>query len=498
MNRLFRFSLVLVAIVVNSSGLLGQEMPYYQTDFPPEEFKARWARLYEEIGTNAVAIVQGMAQVRGFNLPRQTNEFYYLCGIDTPHSYIVLDGQARRAILYLPDRNRRLESAEGRVLSASDVELVQRLTGADEVLPTSEMREDRMAAVLAAESIFTPFQPAEGYAESRGEIISSNRRIQEDYWDGRPTRENNFRDLLAKRFPKAKIQDLTPTLDSMRNIKSPREIAMIRRASQLSGLGLIEAIKSTRPGVYEYQLDAACRYHFIVNGSRLDGYRPITASGTDTIINMHYFRNSAALKDGDLVLMDYAPDYGYYVSDVGRMWPVNGKFAPWQRELCQFVLDYRNAVMQRIRPGVSPRQIQSEAAEAMQAVFARTKFSKPIYEEACINLVERGGGVFSHGVGMAVHDVGTRGYQGSPLRPGFVFSVDPQLRVPQERLYIRIEDVVVVTESGVENFTAFLPTELDDIEKLVGKNGIVQQFPPQSVEEVLNWKMPPAEAAAGQ
>jgi Xaa-Pro aminopeptidase len=498
MNHFAKHLLFLTAIFACPAVLVAQDAPYYQTDFPPEEFKARWEKLYDEIGTNAVAIVQGMAQVRGFNLPRQSNEFYYLCGIDTPHSYIVLDGKNRQAILYLPDRNRRLEAAEGRVLSASDVELVKKLTGVDEVLPTSGMKEDNMPAVQAAERILTPFQPAEGYAESRGEIIASNRRISEDYWDGRPSRESHFRDLLAKRFPNAKIEDLTPILDPMRNIKSEREIALIRRASQLSGLGLLEAINSTRPGVYEYQLDAACRYHFIVNGARLDGYRPITAAGTDTIINMHYFRNSARLKDGDLVLMDYAPDYYYYVSDVARMWPVNGKFAPWQRELCQFVLDYRNAVMQRIRPGVSPRQIQEEAAEAMKAVFARTKFSKPIYEEACINLVERGGGVFSHGVGMAVHDVGTRGYQGRPLQPGFVFSVDPQLRVPQERLYIRIEDVVVVTPTGVENFTEFLPTELEDIEKLVGKNGIVQRHPPQTVEEAKNWKMPAAETAPTQ
>jgi Xaa-Pro aminopeptidase len=489
---------LLTIFFVRSTTLVAQEAPHYQTDFPPEEFKARWEKLYDEIGSNAVAIVQGAAQVRGFNLPRQTNEFYYLCGIDTPHSYIVLDGKNRKAILYLPERNRRLEAAEGRVLSSSDVDLVKRLTGVDEVLPTSSMREDSMPAVQAAERILTPFQPAEGYTESRGEIIASNRRIAEDYWDGRTSRENNFRELLAKRFPHAKIEDLTPILDAQRNIKSPREIAMIRRASQLSGLGLIEAMKSTRPGVYEYQLDAACRYHFIVNGARLDGYRPITASGSERINNMHYFRNNQPLADGDLVLMDYAPDYGYYVSDVGRMWPVNGKFAPWQRELCKFVLDYRNAVMQRIRPGVTPRQIQEEAKQAMQAVFARTKFSKPIYEEACVNLVERGGGVFSHGVGMAVHDVGTRGYQGRPLRPGFVFSVDPQLRVPQERLYIRIEDVVVVTEDGVENFTAFLPSELDDIEKLVGQNGIVQRHPPVSDEDARNWKMPPVQSPAGQ
>ena len=174
------------------------------------------------------------------------------------------------------------------------------------------------------------------------------------------------------------------------------------------------------------------------------------------------------------MLMDYAPDYRYYVSDIGRVWPVNGKYNAWQRELLQFVLEYHKAVLSRIRPGVTPAQIQDEAKQAMETVFARTKFSKPIYEQAARRLVETGGGVFSHTVGMAVHDVGSY-RQG--LRPGHVFSVDPQLRVPEENLYLRYEDTVVVTETGVENFTHFLPMELDAIEKLVQEKGIVQTLP---------------------
>jgi Xaa-Pro aminopeptidase len=253
---------------------------------------------------------------------------------------------------------------------------------------------------------------------------------------------------------------------------------------------LIEAIKSTRPGVFEYQLDAAARYVFLVNGARLDGYRSITASGTDNINNMHYYRNNAQLKDGDLVLMDYAPDYGYYVSDIARVWPVNGKYAPWQRELLQFVLQYHKAVLARIRPGVTPRQIMDEAKVGMEPVFSKAKFSKPIYEKAARTLVERGGGVFSHPVGMAVHDDGeyTRRGGSDPLKPGHVFAVDPQLRVPEENLYLRYEDVVVVTETGVENFTDFLASELDDIEKLVGKGGIMHAYPAMSEEELKRRK----------
>src|SRR5262249_47397312 len=200
-----------------------------------------------------------------------------------------------------------------------------------------------------------------------------------------------------------------------------------------------------------------------------------------------YFRNSGQLKAGDLVLLDYAPDYHYYVSDITRMWPVNGKYSAEQRELLGFVVRYRDEIIRRIRPGVTAAQIQQEAKAAMEPMFARAKFSKPIYEQAARKLVETGGGVFSHPVGLAVHDDGE--YGPGPLVPGHVFSIDPQLRVPEEHLYIRSEDVVVVTETGYENFTAFLPSELNDLEKLVGRGGIVQKLPAISeIELKKRWK----------
>ena len=164
------------------------------------------------------------------------------------------------------------------------------------------------------------------------------------------------------------------------------------------------------------------------------------------------------------------------VSDIGRVWPVNGKYAPWQRELLQFILEYRNAIMSRIKPGLTTRQIMDDAKKAMEPIFAKTTFSKPGYEKAARTLVDSGGGVFSHTVGMAVHDVGR--YANEPLKPGVVFSVDPQLWVREENLYMRYEDTVVVTETGVENFTDFLPSELADMEKLVLEKGIVQKVPP--------------------
>jgi Xaa-Pro aminopeptidase len=455
---------------------------HYQADFPPGEFKSRWAKVYDLIGGEAVAVVQGAPLTNGFQLPRQSNTFYYLSGIETPGSYLVLDGRSRRATLYLPPRNERLERSEGKVLSADDAEHVKELTGADDVHSTAAMSDAWPVGAVPAAAIYVELAPAEGHAQSRGELLAADAAMAADPWDASLPRHSRFAALVRARNPRVAQKDLTPILDALRSVKSPREIALVRRASEIAGLGLMEAMRSTQPGVFEYQLDAAARYVFLLNDARLDGYRSITASGTATINNAHYFRNTSALKDGDLVLMDYAPDYRYYVSDIGRMWPVSGRYLPWQRELLQFILDWRNAVLSRIRPGISPADIYAQARQAMEPVLARTRFSKPAYEAAARKMLETGGGTFSHTVGMAVHDVGT--YMGGPLRAGQVFSIDPQLWVPEENLYLRYEDTVAVTETGVLNFTAFLPSELDAMEALVREQGIVQKLPAQTREEL--------------
>lgn len=470
------------------STTLFAQTPYYQTHFPPEEFQARWQKLFSQIGDRAVAIVQGVSLARGFNFPRQSNEFYYLSGVETPGAYLLLDGRTRKVTLFLPPRNERLERSEGKVLSAEDAGLVKQLTGVDAVASAKAMGEEWLGELLKAPApaIYTLFSPAEGSAESRYELQNANAAIAADYWDGRVSREAHFVNLLRTRAPRAEVRDLTPILDELRSVKSPREIALIRRASQLAGLGILEAIKSTKAGLYEYQLDAAARYIFLAGGARLEGYRSITAAGTANIWNGHYYRNNAQLKDGELVLMDFAPDYSYYTSDVTRMWPVNGKYAPAQRELLQFVLDYRNAVLKLIRPGITPKAIYEQARIAIEPVLQRTKFSKPIYEQAARKMIETGGGTLSHPVGLAVHDDGP--YNREALRVGHVFSIDPQLWVPEENLYIRYEDVIVITANGYENFTEFLPTELSELEKLVGQGGMALKLQPAPEQELLRRK----------
>jgi len=473
---------VWIALSFASSWPQSQDIPYHQSDFQPEEFKSRWATIFDKIGNQAVAVFQGVSQTNGFIYPRQTNDFYYLSGIETPQSYLLLDGRKRKATIYLPPRNTRLESAEGKALSADDADLVKTITGADEVLSTEFMRKDWLRGPDGElpHTIYAPFSPPEAAGQSRREILDADAASAGDYWDGRIPRQTHFVNLLRTRFWRSEIRDLTPILDEMRSVKSPTEIALLRRAAQIAGMGMLEAIRSTHPGIYEYQLEAAARYVFLANGARLEGYRSIAAAGVDNIWNMHYFRNLRRIANDDLILLDYAPDYRYYVSDITRMWPANGKYSAVDRELLGFVLRYRNTVMQRIQPGVTPAQVLQDAKAAMEPVFAHTKFSKAIYEQAAHRLVDTGGGIFSHPVGLTVHDDGD--YQPGPLRPGQVFSLDPQLRVPEETRYLRYEDVIVITPTGYENFTDFLPTELNEIEKLVGQGGVLQKAPPETLQ----------------
>ena len=131
-----------VFLLICPAMTFGESAVPYQTDFPADEFQARWKTIFERIGNESIAIIQGAPKANGFLLPRQSNEFYHLCGIETPHAYLLLDGRKRKVTLYLPPRDERLERAEGKVLSAEDAELVKRLTGVDEVASTKIMNDE--------------------------------------------------------------------------------------------------------------------------------------------------------------------------------------------------------------------------------------------------------------------------------------------------------------------------------------------------------------------
>lgn len=459
-----------------------QDSPLFTTDFPPEEFAARRAQVYTAIGENAIAVVQGAPSPDNYTRFRQTNEFYYLCGVEVPHAYLALDGGMKRASLYLPHRNEGRESSEGKLLSAEDADQVKKLTGVDAVFPLEMLSEHlaRLARSEPARALYTPFQPSEGMATSRDLALRRIADTSNDPWDGRASREATFLASLRARYPQYELRDLTPTLDKLRLIKSPREIALITKATRLSGLALMEAMRSTEPGILESELDAVAKYVFHRNGAQGDAYYSLIANGTNAYFP-HYNAGKTRLRDGDLVLMDYAPDVGYYMSDITRQFPVNGKFSPDQRDLYNFYLGCYRAILDAIRPGITAQQVKKEALVKMDAILARSKFSKEIYTKGAKEFVEsyrrfadypRGG--LGHWVGMATHDVGT---DSGPLRPGMVFTIEPALRIPEERIYIRLEDLIVITEKGKDVPSLFIPLDVDGIEALMKEEGMLQRYP---------------------
>jgi len=475
MNYLTKHCLLLFFFLTAATSL-AQEQHRYQTDFSKEEFAKRRANVYEKIGNDAIALIQSAEGVDGSYVFRQTNTFYYLSGLETPHSYLLLNGKNKTTTLYLQHRDAGRENNEGKILSVEDADLIKELTGVDQVRGVEFLSNNLVGTGLIkppGPKLYTPFAPAEMGTGSRDDLLHGQARKSSDPWDGRMSKEANLIKLLNERMPQFEIHDLSPMLDAMRLIKSEKEIAMIRQATEIAGLAIIEAMRATDPGVYEDQLDAAAKYVFYMHDADRDGYTSIIGGGTNAFMG-HYFHKTDRLVDGDLVLMDYAPEYHYYTSDVTRMWPVNGKYDEAQIQLTEYILAYKDALFKYVKPGVTSNDVLAAAAKDMKEYLVGKTFKNPDHLKAVQDGIKFRGH-FQHPVGMAVHDV--ERVHGVPLRPGMVFTIDPMIWIRPERLYIRMEDVALVTEDGVENLSAFVPSTIKDIEKVMKEKGLIEFRP---------------------
>ena len=432
---------------------------HYQKDFSPAELQARRRRVAEHIGPGAIAVLAGAVDTGAFDYFRQSNDFYYLTGVEVPHAYLTIEGGTGESTLYLPPRDPKHEQSEGVQLSADAGALACEMTGIEQVAHLGELAPK----IANSKDIWLLSAPAELRQACRDTLRHQKKLRDADPWDQRPTRDEWFRSKVQHAAPQATIHDLTPLLDEMRLHKSDSELALMRRAGHLTARAVYEAMRRTRAGIYEYQLTAVADHVYVDGGARSAGYRSIIARGKN-IWNAHYYRNDSLLEPDDLVLMDYAPDLGCYTSDIGRMWPVNGKYSPRDRELYGFVVKYQQVLIEILRPGRTVGQLVQESAAIMHPIWESWSFSKPAYRAAARQMIESEV-AFTHPVGMAVHDVGA--YKHQPLQPGLVFALDPQLWVREEELYIRVEDTVAITASGVEVHTSGVPIDLDQVERIL-------------------------------
>lgn len=473
--RLVGFVLV-TALVVAARPAAQIPQGVFTEAFPAEEFAARRDKVFSAIG-DGVAILQGAVERPAELAFRQGAQFFYLTGVEVPRAILVMDGRTRRSTLYIPAAGFRVR-ALGPSLVPGDEAV--RVTGLSAVLP----REDFAAAVadLGRErrAIFLPAGGDVVGGGSRAEVTGLATATKNDPWDGRESREDAFLAKLraAMGQPDLAVQNLDPIVDRLRVVKSAREIAVIREATRQAGVGIMEAMREAEPGLYEYELQAAAEYVFKKGGAQGAAYFALVATGPNTVYS-HYHKGTRTLADGDLVQFDYAPDFQYYVSDVTRVFPANGTFSPMQREFYTVYLRMYQALMSVITPNVPVRDLLQEAGRKMLAVIAGTSFTSAHIKAAATTFANRyvnsTSNSFGHAIGLEVHDVGRgRPAEGTPvtLSPGQVFTIEPALHVPEEGLSMRLEDALLVTETGYENLSAFVPLEMAAIEKLMTEPGI--------------------------
>ena len=425
--------------------------------FDKSEYAARRQKFMEKIPDGA-AVIFGAQPIGSYYPYAQGNDFLYLCGVELPNAVLVIDGVRKTTALFFTSSE---AAARNNGIGADIVKNPREVTGISPVLPFENFSNMILSIAGRAKVIYTPFYPEELYRESSTEKF---RTLQQNMvlnpWDGRTTRELQFVKVLKERLPQLEVRDCSSLIWELRTIKSPAEIELLRKAGRIGVKAHTAMIQATRPGMMEYELSAILNYVCEKEGAQESAYGVIVSSGENHPY-VHYAEHDRQLKDGDIIVVDAGPDLNYYDIDITTTYPANGKFTPRQKEVYEAALAVHEANMKVYRPGLTAAQCRQEVEEILKKQgFDLTK-----------DYFKRLRGGFGHYVGMATHDVG-----GGPqtLAAGMVFANEPLAIYAEENLGVRVEDTILITETGCENLTAGIPRSVKDIEAHMKKDGIAQ------------------------
>ncbi|MXY75847.1 MAG: M24 family metallopeptidase [Acidimicrobiia bacterium] len=477
----------------------------------------RRERLAASIGDGIALLPAGAETTRNHDVEhpfRQDSAFHYLTGFDEPDAVMLLDPRAadEQYVLFVRPKDREREIWTG--LRAGTDGARERY-GADASFPIGEFDTVLRKRLVGRKTVFLPF----GNPGFHRRVLSLTRAVA------------GLGERYGRLVP-SQFRDVSSLLGEMRLVKTPREIDLLRAACEITAEAHAEAMRFTRPGRFEYQVQAALEYVFRMRGARRDGYPSIVASGANACI-LHYTENDRRIADGDLVLIDAGAEYGYYSADITRTFPAAGRFTAPQRAVYELVLGAQQAALALARPGGSLKDQQEAASRVLTEGLvelgllpgpARDAIPMHHYREFFMH----GTG---HWLGIDVHDAGAYRVGGTPrpLEPGMVFTVEPGIYVDPEReavelamlefdideqmerrmllgpakarelekkerdeapkvvhpipeefrgIGIRIEDDVLITGSGHEILTRDVPTDPDRIENLCAETPLMPFFEP--------------------
>lgn len=430
----------------------------------PEVYAARRETFVKQVGTSGVAIFPAApSSIRSHDTEyryRQDNDFFYLTGFPEPEALCLLSPQheTERFILFVRPRDKEKETWTGKRFG---VEGAKDLFGADAAYTIDKIDEILPQHLLQAENVY--------YAFGRDDQL--NNKIVTLMNHSRMQRQRSGRGPVS-------VIDPGTILHEMRLFKSPAELALMRHAVHASTAAHHAAMTQTKPGMYEYEVEALLEFHFRRLGAAGPAYASIVASGANATI-LHYITNDKQMQDGDLLLIDAAAEYANYCSDVTRTFPVGTQFSAPQRDIYDLVLTAQKEALAMTKPGVKFDDVHARATEilvdGLRAFGLLSGDTKEIIEKGEHRkfYMHR----TSHWLGMDVHDVGKykQGEDSRILEPGMILTVEPGIYIAEDAegvadryrgIGVRIEDDVLVTAEGYEVLTREIPKEVRDIEAL--------------------------------
>ncbi len=383
----------------------------------------------------------------------QHRDIFYLSGADQEETILVLFPDAidanHKEILFVRETNAHIAVWEGEKLSK---ERATEVSGIKTVYWLSDF--DKIFFDLMTEAHTIYFNTNEHYRQA----VETQ------------TREDRFIQKCKLQFPAHQYAKSNPILQDIRGVKEPEEIALMQQACNITEKGFRRLLSFVKPGVWEYEIEAELLHEFIRNRSKGFAYTPIIASGNNANV-LHYIENNQQCKAGDLILMDVAAEYANYSSDLTRTIPVSGKFTPRQKEVYNAVLRVKDEATKMLVPGTLWAEYHKECGKLMtsellglglldKADVQNEDPKWPAYKKYFMHGT-------SHHIGLNTHDYGALK---TPMKANMVFTVEPGIYIPEENMGIRLEDDVVIQESGAPfNLMKNIPLEAEEIEALMAK-----------------------------
>ncbi|QJD80236.1 aminopeptidase P N-terminal domain-containing protein [Spirosoma rhododendri] len=385
---------------------------------------------------------------------RQNNDLFYLTGVDQEETRFLLFPEHPdpkfRAVLFLRETSELIEIWEGHKLTKAEA---AQTTG----LPESQIYWTHQFETIFAQLVF----------EAEHVYLNANEHTRADVQV--QTQDARFIEQFRNRYPLHRLERLAPLMHNLRAIKQPEELPLLQTAIDTTDAMFRRLLGFVKPGVWEYEIEAEMMHEFLRRRSRGAAYNPIIASGANACV-LHYIDNSAQCKDGDVILLDLGAEYANYNADMTRSIPVNGRFTPRQRAVYDAVLRVLRESSAMLKPGNLWDEYHREVGKVMESeliglglldrdAVAAQDPDAPLYKKYFMHGT-------SHFLGLDVHDVGNKYRR---MEPGMVFTVEPGIYIREEGLGIRLENNVVITETGNTDLMANIPIEADEIEELMNR-----------------------------